>query len=76
MRDVMREVKGGLPHRAHRAAPRGRRPGRVPARPPTLAVLVIAGIEGLCLERIERGETADLRRARELFVRSIVAGLA
>ena len=41
----------------------------------TLAVLVIAGIEGLSLERIERGETAALGRARELFVRSIVASL-
>jgi AcrR family transcriptional regulator len=38
----------------------------------TLAVLVIAGIEGLSLERIERGETAELGRARELFIRSIV----
>jgi hypothetical protein len=43
---------------------------------PVLAVLIIAGIEGLCLERIERGDTVDLRRARERFVRSIVAGLA
>ena len=41
----------------------------------TLAVLVIAGIEGLSLERIERGETAELGRARELFVRSVMACL-
>ncbi|MGI9019171.1 MAG: TetR/AcrR family transcriptional regulator [Solirubrobacterales bacterium] len=36
----------------------------------TAAVLVIAGLEGLCLERIERGDTAEVRRARELFIRA------
>jgi hypothetical protein len=40
-----------------------------------VAVLVIAGIEGLSLERIERGETAELGRARELFVRSVLSCL-
>jgi AcrR family transcriptional regulator len=34
------------------------------------AILLIAGLEGLSLERVERGETKELRRARELFVRS------
>jgi AcrR family transcriptional regulator len=43
--------------------------------PPTrdldgFAILLIAGLEGLSLERVERGETKELRRARELFVRS------
>jgi AcrR family transcriptional regulator len=33
-------------------------------------VLITAGLEGLTLERIERGETAELARARKLFVRS------
>lgn len=33
-------------------------------------VLIMAGLEGLTLERIERGETAELARARKLFVRS------
>jgi AcrR family transcriptional regulator len=35
------------------------------------AIYLVAGLEGLSLERLERGETADLRRARELFVRSV-----
>ena len=33
-------------------------------------VLVMAGIEGLALERLERGETPALRQAREMFVSS------
>jgi AcrR family transcriptional regulator len=39
------------------------------------AVYLIAGLEGLALERLERGETAALRRARELFVRSASAAI-
>jgi hypothetical protein len=47
---------------------------RVPARRiEPLAVLIGAGIEGLALERIQVGETPALRRARELFVASMVA---
>jgi hypothetical protein len=33
-------------------------------------ILIMAGLEGLTLERIERGETAGLARARKLFVSS------
>ena len=39
-------------------------------------VFVIAAIEGLALERLDRGETPSLRRARELFVTSAVAAIA
>jgi hypothetical protein len=39
------------------------------------AVFVIAGLEGLALERIERGDTEDLRRAREMFLRAAAAQL-
>ncbi|MDQ3759787.1 MAG: hypothetical protein M3331_07600, partial [Actinomycetota bacterium] len=38
-----------------------------------VTTLILAGLEGLTLERIERGETAELDRARELFVSSICA---
>lgn len=41
----------------------------------TAAVLVIAGLEGLCLERIERGDTDEVRRARERFIRAASAEL-
>ena len=75
VRDVMREVKGGF--RTVLTGLLRDADDPVSARAaPAVAVLIIAGIEGLCLERIERGDTAELRRARELFVRSIVAGLA
>jgi hypothetical protein len=38
-------------------------------------VYVLAGLEGLALERLDRGETPALKRARELFVRSAGAAL-
>lgn len=38
-------------------------------------VLVMAGVEGLALERLGRGETPALRRARELFVSSASAAI-
>ena len=40
------------------------------------AVLVMAGIEGLALERLDRGETQALKRARELFVSSLTASVS
>ena len=39
-------------------------------------VYVIAGLEGLALERLERGETPAFREAEELFVRSAAAAIA
>jgi AcrR family transcriptional regulator len=39
-------------------------------------VYVIAGLEGLALERLDRGETPALRKARELFVGSASAALS
>jgi AcrR family transcriptional regulator len=40
------------------------------------SVYVIAGIEGLALERLDRGETPALKQARELFVTSASAALS
>jgi AcrR family transcriptional regulator len=46
----------------------------VPAgRARVLALMVIAGAQGMTLERIERGPTAERKRARELFIASAVA---
>jgi hypothetical protein len=46
----------------------------VPAgRARVLAVMVIAGAQGMTLERIERGPSAERKHARELFIRSAVA---
>ncbi|MGH2953877.1 MAG: TetR/AcrR family transcriptional regulator [Solirubrobacterales bacterium] len=41
----------------------------------SIAVFLIAGIEGLALERLDRGDTRALGRARELFVRSASAAI-
>jgi TetR/AcrR family transcriptional repressor of lmrAB and yxaGH operons len=38
-----------------------------------LTLMVIAGVQGLALERIERGVTPELQRARDLFIRSAVS---
>jgi TetR/AcrR family transcriptional repressor of bet genes len=38
-----------------------------------MAVMVIAGAQGMTLERIERGPTAERKRARELFIRMSIA---
>ena len=49
----------------------------VPAgRARVLALMVIAGVQGMTLERIERGPTAERKRARELFIDSAVAAAA
>ena len=47
--------------------------GPPPAQARTLALMVNACIQGLALERIERGPTPELKRARELFVKGAVA---
>jgi AcrR family transcriptional regulator len=47
--------------------------GVTPARARALTLMVIAGVQGFALEQIERGKTPDLRKARELFVRSAVS---
>ena len=72
VRSVMREIKSqwrdvlaGLLRDA----------GLDPRRVPAATVLVIAALEGFSLEWIERGDTADLQRARELFVDATVAAL-
>ncbi len=46
------------------------------ARARVLTVMVIAGMQGMTLERIERGATTERKRARELFIRSAVAAAA
>jgi TetR/AcrR family transcriptional repressor of bet genes len=47
--------------------------GLTRARARVLTVMVIAGMQGMTLERIERGATPERKRARELFIRSAVA---
>lgn len=74
--EIMREMKEG--HRAVlRELLQGLADGPSERDLDPIIVYLVAGLEGLSLERLDRGETAELRRARELFVESastVVAG--
>jgi AcrR family transcriptional regulator len=60
-RAILREVLRGLPQ-------------RIPAAElDAIALYVISGLEGLSLERLDRGDSAALRRAREIFIESATA---
>jgi AcrR family transcriptional regulator len=49
------------------------RDGLPRARARVLTVMVIAGMQGMTLERIERGRTPERKRARELFITAALA---
>jgi len=74
VREVMREIRAGwrevLVDLLQRADP-----ALSPAEARAADLLIRAGSEGLALERIEAGDSADLRRARELFERAAVGAI-
>jgi AcrR family transcriptional regulator len=57
--DLLRETEDGPPPRRAEAA----------------AVYVIAGLEGMALERLDRGETKALTAAKEMFARATTAAV-
>lgn len=63
-RAVLVDLLGGLED----GPPRGRREA--------VAVLLVAGIEGLALERLERGETPELGEARRMWAEGASAAAA
>jgi AcrR family transcriptional regulator len=73
--EIMREMKEG--HRAVLRELLRELPDGPPARElDGIVVYLIAGLEGLSLERLERGETAELRRARAHFIAAASAVLS
>jgi hypothetical protein len=69
MKASWREVLGGLLARASDGP-------RSSADAEAASVYLMAGLEGLALERLDRGETPALKRARALFVRSASAAIS
>lgn len=72
VRDVLREIKAAWRDVVRRLLSEAEPPVQ-PASTGALTTLLLAGLEGLALERIERGVTPELEQARELFVRSVCA---
>lgn len=73
VRAVMREMKGQWRQVLRELLARASDGPRRSADAEAASVYVLAGLEGLALERLDRGETPALERARELFVRSAAA---
>ena len=72
VRDVLREIKSAWRDVLSRYLCEAERPV-ASEEVGAMTTLIIAGLEGLTLERIERGETPELSQAREMFVRSVCA---
>ena len=75
VRTVMQEIKAGF-RKVLIELLSATEDGPVKRRAEAAAVYVIAGAEGLALERLDRGETPALRRAMEMFVSSAPAALS
>ena len=70
VRETIQEINGvwrEVLHERLGAASDGPRPRDVPA----VALLIMAGVQGMALERVEREPGPELKQARELFVRSV-----
>jgi AcrR family transcriptional regulator len=50
--------------------------GPSPRERGSAAVFLVAGVEGLALERLDRGDTPDLRRAKALWTRTAAAAIS
>lgn len=70
VRETIQEINGvwrEVLHERLGAATDGPRPRDIPA----VALLIMAGVQGMALERVEREPGPELKQARELFVRSV-----
>jgi TetR/AcrR family transcriptional regulator, transcriptional repressor of bet genes len=76
VRAVMREMKAAWRQVLRRLLAAAGDGPRSSANAEAAAVFVMAGLEGLALERLDRGDTPALKRARDLFVRSVAGAVA
>jgi AcrR family transcriptional regulator len=76
VRTVMRDMKAQWRQVLRELLTRASDGPRRSADAEAAAVYVLAGLEGLALERLDRGETPSLKRAREMFVRSAPAAIS
>ena len=76
VRSVMREIKSAWREVLGRLLREARDGPGSPRAAAAAAVLVIAGTEGLCLERIERGDTRELAAAKRMFVEAATRQIA
>jgi AcrR family transcriptional regulator len=73
--EIMREMKEGY-REILRGLLRGLDERPAAERVDGIVVFLIAGLEGLSLERLERGDTPELRRARAHFIEAASAVLS
>ena len=76
VRKVMTRDEGGLAHPARRRCWERPSDGPAPKRAESGAVFVIAGLDGLALERLSTGETPALKAAQAMFVNAAAASLS
>jgi TetR/AcrR family transcriptional repressor of bet genes len=75
VRDVMREMKASWRHVTAELLTAAE-DGPAARDAEAASIYVLAGIEGLVLERLDRGETPALRRAMRMFVNAAAAALS
>ncbi len=76
IRSIMAEMKAGYRAVLREQLARVTDGPRSCADAGAAAVYIVACLEGLMLEQVERGETPDLDRARQMFVASVAAVVA
>ena len=70
VRETIQEINGvwrEVVHDRLKAASDGPKPRDVPA----VALLIMTGVQGMALERVEREPGPELKQAREMFVRAV-----
>jgi AcrR family transcriptional regulator len=75
VRSIMAEMKAGYRAVLRRELARVTDGPRSSAEAEAAAVFMVACLEGLMLDELERGETPELGRARAMFVDSVVAAV-